>query len=81
MWFLVLFCPHRVRLYKRGDAISDAALQKKLNREYRRVAHLKQYIFWTSVGREGGLHFKEQLRQKKMAEQLCESLGRRRDIS
>ena len=38
-------------------------------REYRRVAQLNQYIFWTSVGREGALHFKEQLRQKKMAEQ------------
>ena len=65
----------RIRLYKRGDELSDAALQKKLQREYRMLGDLKQFIFWTSVGREGALHFKELLRQKQMAEQLSESVA------
>ena len=40
------------------------------------MAQLRQFIFWTSVGREGALHFiKEQLRQKRMAEQLRESVA------
>ena len=64
-----------MRLFRRGDDISDAVLQKKLKREYRRLAELSQFIFWTHVGREGALHFKEQLRQKEMAEQLRESVA------
>ena len=36
---------------------------------------LRQFIFWTSIGREGALHFKEQLRRKKMAEHLHESVA------
>ena len=67
--------PPRIRLYRKGDSISDAMLQKKLSREYRRLAQLKQFIFWTSIGREGALHFKDQLRQKKMAEHLRESVA------
>ena len=68
-----LFC--RVRVYRIGDSISDGVMQKKLKREYRRLAQLTQFIFWTSVGKEGALHFKEQLRQKRMAEQLRESVA------
>ena len=66
---------HRVRLYKKGDLISDAVLQRKLKSEYVALAELAQFIFWTSVGKEGALHFKEQLRQKRMAEQLHESVA------
>ena len=66
---------HRVRLYKKGDRISDAVLQRKLKSEYVALAQLAQFIFWTSVGKEGALHFKEQLRQKRMAEQLHESVA------
>ena len=65
----------RVRLYRRGDTISDAVLQRKLQREYRRGGQLFQFIYWTSVGREGALHFKELLRQKKMAENLHRSVA------
>ena len=50
-------------------------MQKKLQREYRMLGELKQFIFWTNVGREGALHFKELLRQKDMAEQLRESVA------
>ena len=64
----------RVRLYRRGDSIADAVLQRKLQREYRRVKLLYNFIYWTHVGREGALHFKELLRQKKMAENLQESI-------
>ena len=64
-----------MRLYRKGDLISDAVLQRKLKSEYVALAELTQYIFWTSVGKEGALHFKEQLRQKRMAEQLRESVG------
>lgn len=39
------------------------------------LGELKQFIFWTNVGREGALHFKELLRQKEMAEQLRESVA------
>ena len=67
--------PTRVRLFRRGDSIADKALQKKLQSEYRSLAHLNQFIFWTGVGREGALHFKEQLRQKRMAEKLRESVA------
>ena len=66
---------YRVRLYRKGDEISDAVLQRKLQSEYNALAELKQFIFWTSVGREGALHFKEQLQQKRMAEQLRESVA------
>ena len=66
---------HRVRLYKMGDEISDAKLKKKLQREYRCLSELKQFIFWTSIGREGALHFKELIRQKEMAEHLRESVA------
>lgn len=62
-------------MYKRGDELSGAAMQKKLQREYRMLGELKQFIFWTNVGREGALHFKELLRQKDMAEQLRESVA------
>lgn len=65
----------RVRLYKKGDSVSDALLQRKLQREYRSLAELTQFIFWTGIGREGALHFKEQLRQKRMAERLRESVA------
>ena len=66
-------CPHdRIRLYRIGDAISNEALLKKLQREYKRLSQLTQFIFWTSIGKEGILHFKEQLREKRMAEQLRE---------
>ena len=39
------------------------------------LGELKQFIYWTHVGREGALHFKELLRQKKMAESLRESVA------
>ena len=39
------------------------------------LGELKQFIYWTHVGREGALHFKELLRQKKMAESLSESVA------
>ena len=68
-------CTCRVRLYKKGDQISDAILQRKLQREYRSLANLTQFIFWTGIGKEGALHFKEQLRQKRMAERLRESVA------
>ena len=58
-----------------GDSISNEALQKKLQREYKRTSQLTQFIFWTSIGKEGALHFKEQLREKQMAEQLRESVA------
>ena len=58
-----------------GDEISDAKLRKKLQREYRSLSDLKQFIYWTSIGREGALHFKELIRQKEMAEQLTESVA------
>ena len=58
-----------------GDEISDAKLQKKLQREYRSLSDLKQFIYWTSIGREGALHFKELIRQKEMAEHLTESVA------
>jgi len=64
-----------VRLFKRGDEISDEAKRRKLQREFRALADLKQYIFWSSVGREGAYHFVEELRQKKMAENLLESVA------
>lgn len=39
------------------------------------LGELKQFIYWTYVGREGALHFKELLRQKEMAEHLRESVA------
>lgn len=65
----------RVRLYKMGDEISDEKLQKKLKREYRSLSDIKQFIFWTHIGKEGALHFKELIRQKEMAEHLRESVA------
>ena len=55
--------------------MANQVLQKKLQREYKRMSQLTQFIFWTSIGKEGALHFKEQLRQKRMAEQLRESVA------
>jgi len=65
----------RVRLFKRGDSISDAIRQRRLQREYKRMSELAQLIFWSSVGREGAYHFQEQLKQKRMAESLFESVA------
>ena len=69
--------PHtcRVRLFKRGDAISNEIRNRKLQREYNRMSQLTQHIFWTSVGREGAYHFEQELKHKKMAEHLRESVA------
>ena len=64
-----------MRLFKRGDEIADAVRQKKLQREYKRLAELAQFIYWSSVGREGAYHFEAQLKQKEMAESLSESVA------
>ena len=64
-----------VRLYKRGDEIADDARTRKLKREYTRTSQLTQHIFWTSVGREGAYHFEQELKHKKMAERLRESVA------
>ena len=71
------YTPHtgRVRLFKRGDAISNEARNRKLQREYNRMSQLTQHIFWTSVGREGAYHFEQELKHKKMAEHLRESVA------
>ena len=50
---------HRVRLFKHGDQIADEVRAKKLQREYRNMSDLAQFIYWTSVGREGAYHFQE----------------------
>ena len=66
---------NRVRLFKRGDEISNEARDRKLQREYTRTSQLTQHIFWTSVGREGAYHFEQELKHKKMAESLRESVA------
>ena len=66
---------HRVRLYKRGDTIANDVRDRKLKREYDNLSELSQFIYWSSIGREGAYHFQELLKQKKMAEQLRESVA------
>ena len=65
----------RVRLYKRADTISDAEKQRKLEREYNLADSLKRFIYWTDIGREGAKHFKQQMKQKQMAESVAKSMG------
>ena len=62
---------HRVRLFKRGDKIAAEAKEKKLQREFRLTTELTNLIYWTNVGRVGFEHFRQQLREKTMASQMC----------
>ena len=62
---------HRVRLFKRGDALSSDAKEKKLQREFRLTTELTNLIYWTNVGRVGFEHFRQQLREKTMASRMC----------
>ena len=60
-----------MRLYNKADTLSDAAKKRKLQREYSAMAKLAQFIQWTDVGREATNNFKEQIKNRKMAEQIC----------
>ena len=60
----------RVRLFNKGDAVSNEAKRSKLKREYRKLNDLSQLIYWSDVGREGAKHFEQLLQQKKMAQSL-----------
>ena len=61
---------HRVRLFNKGDTVSDEAKKAKLKREYKKMNDLSQLIYWSDVGREGAKHFEQLLQQKKMAQTL-----------
>ena len=61
---------HRVRLFNKGDTVSDEAKRAKLKRESRKINDLSQLIYWSDVGREGARHFEQLLQQKKMAQNL-----------
>ena len=60
-----------MRLFKRGDKIASEAKEKKLQREFRLTTELTNLIYWTNVGRVGFEHFRQQLREKTMASQMC----------
>ena len=63
---------HRVRLFNKGDKISTSAKHRKLKREYLAIKKLAHTIYWTDVGREGASHIREQMRNRKMAENMAE---------
>lgn len=64
-----------MRLYNRGDSISNAVKNRRLKREYTHTSELTSFIFWTDVGPEGAFEFEEQMRHKKMAEELVDAYG------
>ena len=59
-----------MRLFNKGDSISDEAKRAKLKREYKKLNDLSQLIYWSDVGREGAKHFEQLLQQKKMAQRM-----------
>ena len=63
-----------MRLFARGDELSQAARDKKLKCEYKQLNELTEYLYWTNVGRVGALHFENALRQKRMAQQMRASI-------
>lgn len=60
----------RVRLFNKGDAVSEEYKKAKLKREYKKLNDLSLLIYWSDVGREGAKHFEQLLQQKKMAQTL-----------
>ena len=60
----------RVRLFNKGDAISDEAKKAKLKRESKKMNDLFHLIYWSDVGREGAKYFEQLLQQKKIAKSL-----------
>ena len=59
-----------MRLFNKGDSISDEAKRAKLKREYKKTNDLSLLIWWSDVGREGARHFEQLLQQKKMAQRM-----------
>ena len=60
----------RVRLFNKGDAISDEAKKAKLKRESKKLNDLFHLIYWSDVGREGAKYFEQLLQQKKIAKSM-----------
>ena len=67
-------CARRVRLYNKGDSISDEFKTAKLKREFRKMNELAQMIYWADVGREGSIYFEQLVQQKKLAESLKDAI-------
>ena len=63
--------PRRVRLFKKGDKLSKEAKERKLKREYIALVKLDQLLFFTDMGREGANFFQQQMRDRKMAENMA----------
>ena len=64
--------PRRVKLFNKGDKISNGAKARKLKREYLAIKKLKTLLYWSEIGREGAIHVKQQLRNREMAETMAE---------
>ena len=60
----------RVRLFNKGDAISDEAKKAKLKRESKKSNDLFHLIYRSDVGREGAKYFEQLLQQKKIVKSL-----------
>ena len=65
----------RVKLYNKGNEISDRTRTAKLKREYRRLRDLKLLIFFMDLGKEGAHHREKMVRQRKVARMIAESTG------
>ena len=59
-----------MRLFNKGDEISDQAKTAKLKREYKKMNELAQMIHWADVGREGSNYFEQLVEQKNLTESL-----------
>ena len=69
-------CAHvrRIRLFNKGDAMSEQFKISKLKREFKKMNELAQMIYWADVGREGSNYFEQLVQQKKMAESLKDAI-------
>ena len=64
-----------MRLFRRAKSLSTAQREKKLKREYLLTDQLMRLIFFTNMGREGAEHYKQKMRQKKIAKRLASAAG------
>ena len=63
----------RVKLFHKGDKISNEAKQRKLAREFIALKRIKNLLFWTDIGREGASFLREQMENRAMAEHLADA--------
>ena len=63
-----------MRLFNKGDTISDQFKTSKLKREFKKLNELAQMIYWADVGREGSNYFEQLVEQKKLAESIKDAI-------